>query len=186
LPISVWAVGLVAGIVGFVWVRKHSAQPLTATAPTQGAFTQQQEVQDFQVFSSLTGAQQASDLNFLSEVAGLFAGGSSVTTAPTTGGGGGGGGSGPPPTGQKPPATTPSGQGYGIVQTAQGPMVWLGVNQAGAPIYNVGGGAPVYFGNAQALATGSQYEQAGYDIYTPVSYENLVSANTSVLGAPYT
>jgi hypothetical protein len=189
MPVTWWAVGLIAGVVGFMWVRKRSSStPATGAAGPSGTptFTQQQEVQDFQIFSSLTGAQQASDLNFLSEVAGLFAGGSSTQTptapttpsTPTT--------PSPPSTGTAPPTTQPANhQGYGVVQTAQGPMVWLGVNQAGAPIYNVGGGAPVYFGNTAGLATGAQYEKPGYDIYTPVGYENMVAGNTAVLGQPY-
>jgi hypothetical protein len=119
-------------------------------------------------------------------VAGLFAGGSSTQTpatpstpstpsTPTT--------PSPPSTGTAPPTTQH--QGYGTVPTAQGQMVWLGVNQAGAPIYNVGGGAPVYFGNTAGLATGAQYEKPGEDIYTPVAYENMVAGNTSVLSQPY-
>jgi hypothetical protein len=68
-------------------------------------FTQAQEVQDFQIFSALTGAQQASDLNFLGEVAGLFAGGSSPTTSAATTGGSGGSTTtpAPPNTGAIPP-----------------------------------------------------------------------------------
>jgi hypothetical protein len=189
IPISVWGIGIIGGIVGFMWIRKRSSSSSTGAggaAPGQPTFTQQQEVQDFQIFSSLTSAQQASDLNFLSEVAGLFAGGgspqSTTTPPPTTT-------PSPPPTGTTPPATTPAAApktpGYGTINTAQGQMVWLGVNQAGQPIYNVGGGAPVYFGNAQALATGAQYEKPGYDIYTPVSDAGLVSSGTSNLANPY-
>ena len=76
------------------------------------------------------------------------------------------------------PAPAPTPQfGQGLVDTALGPMVWLGVTGAGgstAQDYQVGGGAPVYFGNAGALAQGGT-TQAGIDVYTPVGYENLVS-----------
>jgi len=79
----------------------------TATPGTpagQPSFTQAQEVQDFQVFSALTGAQQASDLNFLSEVASLFSGGSSTggTSTPTSTPAG----TAPANTGTAPPTTT--------------------------------------------------------------------------------
>jgi hypothetical protein len=77
-------------------------------------------------------------------------------------------------------ATTP---GYGIVQTALGPMVWLGTIGSGKG-FQVGGGAPVYFGNAQALATGSKYEKAPYDVYTPQAYAAQV-AKTATAGGVY-
>lgn len=192
IPIPYWAGALIAGVVGFMWFRKRatgSSSPGASVGASGPAFSQLQETQDFQIFSALTGAQQASDLNFLGQVASLFAGGSSTQTPPSsTAPGGGSTAPAPPSTGTAPPATASTAKqpGYGLVNTAQGQMVWLGVNQAGAPIYNVGGGAPVYFGNAQALATGGQYEQSGYDIYTPASYANLVSSGTSNLGAAYT
>jgi len=82
IPLYVWAVGMVAGIYGFMWMRRRSggttsSTTATGTPPGQPVFTQAQEVQDFQVFSALTGQQQGSDLNFLTEVAQLFAGGAS-------------------------------------------------------------------------------------------------------------
>jgi hypothetical protein len=114
IPIIGWIGALAVGVVGFLWFKKQSAASSTGTAAKPGQtqpFTQAQEVQDFQVFSALTGAQQASDLNFLTEVAGLFSGGSSTASGGGTTGGGGGGGSSvpsPPPTGTTPPATTPA------------------------------------------------------------------------------
>jgi len=89
IPLYVWAVGMVAGIYGFMWMRKRSSgqssSPATGTPAGQPVFTQAQEVQDFQIFSALTGQQQGSDLNFLSEVASLFAGGASGgTTTPAS------------------------------------------------------------------------------------------------------
>lgn len=68
--------------------------------------------------------------------------------------------------------------GQGIIQTINGPMVWLGVTGQGgstAHTYQVGGGAPVYFGNAQANQVGGT-TQAGIDVYTPVADEDLVSS----------
>jgi hypothetical protein len=192
-----WAAGLGVGFLGFWWIKKRGTTSSTSPATTgaQPNFSQTQEVQDFQIFSSLTGAQQASDLNFLTEVAGLFGGGGSTATTPTP----------TTPTPVTPPggtptpapvpapapkpvappavapvapaATVPSTYGYGIVPTAQGPMVWLGTTGAGgstASDYQVGGGAPVYFGNASQLAIGGT-NMANEDVYTPVAFENLVS-----------
>lgn len=117
IPLLYWIGGLALGIGAFAWIKKKSA---SSASPTAGAaaktpsFTQAQEVQDFQIFSALTGAQQASDLNFLTEVAGLFSGGSSTGTtggAVTGSGGGGTGGSAvpsPPSTGTTVPATVPA------------------------------------------------------------------------------
>jgi len=176
-----WAAALGAVVFGYWWMRKRTTQPPTPAGGQSGPppFTQQQEVSDFQIFSSLTGAQQASDLNFLSEVAGLFAGGQSPTSNTP-----GGTGTAPPSTGTAPPSTTPAASsstatpGYGTVQTAQGQMVWLGVDNPGSPIYNVGGGAPVYFGNTQTLAQGPP-SAGNEDIYTPVGYAGLVAGQTA-------
>lgn len=89
-----------------------------------------------------------------------------------------GSGNGTPGTPAAPaPAEAPRTFGQGIVSTAQGEMVWLGTTGAGgstAGDYQVGGGAPVYFGNSQTLAQGGT-QAAGVDVYTPVGYENLVS-----------
>jgi hypothetical protein len=43
--------------------------------------------------------------------------------------------------------------------------------------YNVGGGAPVYFGNANAVAQGPQGEQPGNYAYTPVQYQGLIGSS---------
>jgi hypothetical protein len=48
--------------------------------------------------------------------------------------------------------------------------------------YNVGGGAPVYFGNANAVAQGLQYVQPNNFAYTPVQYESLVSPTATATG----
>ena len=123
IPLVYWIGALVLGVGGFLYVRKKGgASGITSpgTAPAN-SFTQAQEVQDFQVFSALTSSQQASDLNFLSEVAGLFSGGSSPTGSSggsgSSGAAGGGGTSttpppstapAPPSTGTAPPATASS------------------------------------------------------------------------------
>lgn len=122
LPLIYWLGALGLGVGAFVWIKKKGGAGATSPATAgKGAaansFTQAQEVQDFQVFSALTGAQQASDLNFLSEVAGLFSGGSSTGTSSGSGAAAGGGGSStptpapvtpaPPSTGSAPPATAP-------------------------------------------------------------------------------
>lgn len=68
--------------------------------------------------------------------------------------------------------------GYGIVDTVKGQMVILGV--VGQPgVYQVAGGAPVYWGNTQSLQQGGLLAgkvPPGNNIYTPVQYANLVSA----------
>jgi hypothetical protein len=179
-----WAVGIIGGIVGFMWIRSRTQSSTTSkTQPGQPTFTQAQEVQDFQIFSSLTGAQQASDLNFLSEVAGLFAGGSTASSSSGTSSGGGSGTPttpSPAPTGTTAPTTTsaPKAPGMGLVQTSQGEMVELGVVNQGQA-YNVSGGAPVYFGNAQQLSQGWGQATPGSIIYTPQQYAGQVSATAS-------
>jgi len=106
LPLIYWIAALGLGAGALVWIRRRgaSSSPGTAASAGQPAFTQAQEVQDFQIFSALTGAQQASDLNMLTEVAGLFAGGSSTGTNTA----GGSAVPSPPSTGTAPPTTVPS------------------------------------------------------------------------------
>lgn len=76
-----------AGVLGFLWVRKNkagsSSSGSSSSAAKTPAYSQQQEVSDFQIFSALTSQQQASDVNFLSQAASLFSGGAS--TASTSG-----------------------------------------------------------------------------------------------------
>lgn len=115
IPIIGWVIAVGVGIAGFAWFKKKGSASSSAAAGAAAktpSFTQAQEVQDFQIFSALTSAQQGSDLNFLSEVAGLFSGGSSTgTTGTGTGAAGGGAPSpipSPAPTGTAPPATVPA------------------------------------------------------------------------------
>jgi hypothetical protein len=117
LPIWVYGAALAIGGLGFYFFRKKSGTSGTASSATP-PFTQTQEVQDFQIFSALTGAQQASDLNFLGEIAGLLGGGGTNSSGSTTGSGGSGGGGStgtgsaipsPPSTGSAPPSVVPGG-----------------------------------------------------------------------------
>jgi len=87
IPLIAWIGALALGVGGYIWFRKKgssAASPATAAKTATPSFTQAQEVQDFQIFSALTSAQQGSDLNFLTEVAGLFGGGSSTGTTGNT------------------------------------------------------------------------------------------------------
>jgi hypothetical protein len=204
IPLLGWLIAIGIGIGGLAWIKKHgAAAPSTPGGTPQ--FSQTQEVSDFQIFSSLTAAQQASDLNFLTEVASLFSGGSS--TGATTGGGsvsGSTGGSGggtatttpppvttspvtsPPATGVAPPATmpvaaptpaAPATPGFGTINLPGiGQSIILG-QIGGSPGYSVGGGAPVYFGNANAVAQGPQAATPGSYAYVPASYGDLVSSS---------
>lgn len=72
-----------------------------------------------------------------------------------------------------PGAAAPSTAGYGVVPTKQGTMIYLGT--VGGTGYEVGGGAPVYFGNATTLEVGNTNRQAGQDVYTPVAYASQVA-----------
>ena len=90
-----------------------------------------------------------------------------------------------PPPSPAPVVTSTAGTAYGLVNTVQGLMYWLGVNKPGSPVYNVGGGAPVYFGNASALAQGPQYEQVGADIYTPVGYQSQIATTPQPITTPW-
>lgn len=78
------------------------------------------------------------------------------------------------------PTTNPTGSsgssgqpGYGVISTAQGPMVVLG--EVSQPGYQVSGGAPVYFGNAQNLTQGDSLNSYPNYAYTPESYASFVS-----------
>ena len=90
-----------------------------------------------------------------------------------------------PPPAPSPVVNSTAGKAYGIVNTVQGLMYWLGVNTTGSKVYKVGGGAPVYFGNASGLAQGGQYEHPGQDIYTPVGYGNQIASTPVALQSAY-
>lgn len=96
LPLWMWGAGLVAVIGAASYLKKRSAKttatPAAATSATTGAFSSQQQLQDFGIFQSLTQGQQGSDLQYLSTVLSLFGGSSSPSGTSTTSGGSGGGG----------------------------------------------------------------------------------------------
>jgi hypothetical protein len=132
-----WFAGVGVGVVGFLYFKKRSGSTSAAPAKatTTPTFTQAQEVQDFQIFSALTGAQQASDLNFLSQVAGLFSGGPATGT---TGGASSSVAPAPASTGQTPPAIAPYVTGGPNAQglyAITNPGWSLAASQAGLPVY---------------------------------------------------
>ena len=178
IPIIGWVVALGAVVGGALWLKKRQAKSgASPTAAAQPAFTQAQEVQDFQIFSSLTSSQQASDLSFVSEMASLFSGGGSPTSSTAGGGAGGGGGAGtttttpnpggsmvpsPAATGSAPPATVAASSlpWVSAASAAANPSSIAG-NQPGTNIPNYGvqsasgpNGAPGY---APAPAAGSPF-----------------------------
>ena len=186
-PLPGWAWGLIIAIAAYAFLYYKKKQAAAAAAAAQ----QQQGL------SSNLGTVPVSNLTTTAQPMPIQLGDTFVNTstpvtvnnpAPIV--------PPPPPTGTQPPAPapppppapvpTPSTKGYGLVNTVQGLMYWLGVNTAGNQIYNVGGGAPVYFGNASGLAQGSQYEQPGQDIYTPVGYGNQIAGTPQPLQQAYT
>ena len=90
------------------------------------------------------------------------------STAPTN--------TGSPSAAAAPAPATPSYQHVNLPGIGEADV--LGIIGAGGAYggYNVGGGAPVYFGNINSASQGPQYEKAGNYVYTPVQYEGLISA----------
>lgn len=87
LPLWAWLVGA-AAFGGSIWWIKRGQQKSGqggSKASAAPAFSKTQEIQDFQIYSQLTSAQQASDLSFVGTMLQLFQGGTSSGT--TTGGG---------------------------------------------------------------------------------------------------
>lgn len=91
--------------------------------------------------------------------------------------------------GQVPPTTgsgvvAPAAQpGFGTIDTSQGEMVILGKEGQTGPQgysgYDVGGGAPVFYGNATDLSQGSALALPGNYVYTPIQYSPLVSSTAT-------
>lgn len=77
-----------------------------------------------------------------------------------------------PPPGPPGTATAALNYGYGVVNTKLGQMIDLGV--VGGTVYQVGGGEPVFFGNATDLQQGAS--SPGEDVYTPISAASWVSS----------
>jgi len=177
LPIWAWALLFVAILAAYLTYsnkKKAAAASAAAAAQSQGLSTNLGTVP----ISNLSTAAQPMPIQMGDTFVNVAP---STTPTPVPGG--------PantlPPAPSPPPPPAPSIPGYGLVQTAKGLMDWLGVNTKGSPIYNVGGGAPVYFGDAEALAQGAQYQQPGQDIYTPVQYVGQVATTPIPLTASY-
>lgn len=84
-----------------------------------------------------------------------------------------------------PGTSSPANPGYGTITINGQQYIVLG--PAGGAVYQVTGGAPVYFGNANGVAQGSAAEanaakQNGY-AYTPVQYAPFVAPTPSQVGA---
>lgn len=92
----------------------------------------------------------------------------------------------PPPSSSPAPvaAAPPATPGYGYINLPGiGQSVILGyLGQGSYTGYEVGGGAPVYFGNAAGVSQGSAQETAGDYAYTPVQYAPLVSSSAAAGG----
>ena len=145
-----------------------SSTPDSTVLPTSTADTTDSDAFNG-IEEQVTGLQSAL-LGLSSQLAGTGSG----TGGGTSGSSGSSSGSTAPATAPATPATS---YGYGTIDTALGEMVWLGTTGPGGDTsqdYQVGGGAPVYFGNASSLAQGGT-KSAGVDVYTPVADEGLVS-----------
>lgn len=137
LPLWAWGLGLAAFAGTFWWIKKKSSGGTTTSS--QPAFSQQQEVQDFQIFSQLTSSQQANDLSLVGQMLSLFEGGSSnargsgSVTGSGTGAGsrGGGGSSGTGGGGPSTTTTTPT-------QTVTGTAVATAKASANQALANIG------------------------------------------------
>lgn len=185
LPIWAWGLILVVVLALYLSYRKKKAAAAAAAANQQTGNN----------LSSNLGTVPVSNLTTAAQPMPIQMGDTFVnTTVPTTVNASPTINNPPPPATTTQPAPPPppspvvnstASKAYGIVNTVQGLMYWLGVNQAGAQIYNVGGGAPVYFGNASALAQGGQYEHPGSDIYTPVGYGGQIASTPQPLQSAY-
>lgn len=178
-PLPGWAWLLIVAGVAYLYMRMRSSSQANAAAQQQASGTSS-NLGTVPVSNLTTAAQpmpvQLGD-TFVNSTTPVTVNASPSTTINN-----------PPPSSTLQPAPTPAPPkqvAYGIVNTAQGLMDWLGVNTAGSKIFNVGGGAPVYFGNATTLAQGPQYETAGSDIYTPVGYSGQVATTALPLQQPY-
>lgn len=161
-PLPGWAWGAI-GVAGYFIYKARKANSTTAAnssttgtgtgvaSPSPLPFSYYQAPSGYTGGASPTGAMAAT-------------GGSSSGTAPTTG------------------TNTPSPTLPGLGQITIGNTQYdiLGQITGGTPGnaqfsgYNVGGGAPVFFGNANAVAQGPQAETVGSYAYTPSQYGTLI------------
>jgi hypothetical protein len=174
IPILGWIAALGALGAGIWYIKRKPGKAATGTASTSApAFSQAQEVQDFQIFSSLTSQQQASDESFVSQMLSLFGGGSSSGAGSATGSGGSGstGTTYTPPTGE-----TASGSGYSL----PGETLAAGYQAPGqASSFTENGVTYVPFSSPAAQWAAAS---AGTPIYqqTAPGVFSLTNANTSV------
>lgn len=177
------AVGLVGVILAWLTLRKSSSSSSSSTtaAPrTSGTPAGYGTVANGGADISSLGGILSSGFQQLQAGQSQLSAQIGALSPSSTAGSGTGAGAGEAPA----PPVAPATIGYGTIPTAQGLMDILG--PAGGNVYQVGGGAPVYFGNASSLAQGSAAAQAaasgGY-AYTPVAFGGQV-AKTATPQAP--
>jgi len=176
-----WGVPIVLGVVTLVLMMRHSsssaAAPATSTTPvsTASSVANQNAVDQVATFASGV-SQQLADLQ--ATIQGMNAGPIPTDQAHT---GHTGGTKQPPPKTATPTSTAVAAYSPQIVQTKAGPMVWLGAygttTTAGYTGHNIGGGAPVYFGNATSLSQGTGQVAPHADVYAPAADAGLVTPN---------
>ena len=174
LPVWAWLAGggVLAGLAYYMYTQHQASSAVTSgsgtstSAPSAGYSS----TGGYPSYGSPattvvpSGLQTSELLQLLQDMQGLK---STPTTTPTS----------------TPTATPTSKQpGYGIIQTAKGPMVILGQETGTGPVafsgYNVGGGAPVYYGNTKNLVQGLSQATPGNYVYTPASFGSFVSSTT--------
>jgi hypothetical protein len=149
-----WGIGaaVVVGAAAY-FKRKTPAATSSANAPAgSGAFTSQQQLQDFGIFQSLTQGQQGSDLQYLSTVLSLFGGSTSPSGTSTTTGGSGGGTTLPSSTA---PGTYPGGTAQSVPISPSGAIV-----SGGGPAGTATAATNAQPGNIGAMASQSAAAQA--------------------------
>lgn len=185
--IPVWMLAVVGLGGGYlVWRRRQKNAAATAAATAQqpasttaGGYSSSDPVLVAYQAGEASGtaaysAGAATGIGLVESIMGSFP----TVTAQPGGAGTGGAVSGSSATAPGPAAAppAPAQPGYGVIQTAQGPMIVLGQLGSSTPGYNVGGGSPVYFGNANASAQGQAAETPGSFVYTPEAYANFVAS----------
>jgi len=181
-PLPGWVWGLIVAAAAYFYLSYRKKQAAAAAAAAQQSQGLSSNLGTVPV-SNLTTAAQPMPIQLGDTFVNVPQGSTNVTTPVNIT-------NPPPPSGSLNPAPAPAAPpapvvpGYGLVSTVQGLMYWLGVNTKGSNVYNVGGGAPVYFGNASNLAQGPP-ASAGGDIYTPVGYGNQIAGTPVALQQAY-
>lgn len=179
-------VGLLGVIVTFLIYRKNAAAGSTSTAATSGLPSSSGTVAGSGSSGDDYADQMVEQLQSTSDqqtqaISGLQTALTNLESEISQMGSG-------PPAGSTPPATqTTAGpsQGYGTISI--GGVLYDILGQSGQAQYQVGGGAPVYFGNANGVAQGQAAEAAaakggGYS-YVPDQYKNLISPTAAPVPA---